>query len=74
MKRMTQADKMLEQIVESEATMDVRRHEYDRSIEELWGALYAMQWDAYYDRMERFRFSDSIDVMAGYGGLSERRQ
>ena len=69
-KRMTQADKELEQIEESVAIIDARRYEYDYSIEELWGAVHAMQWDAYYERMERFRFSDSIDVLAVYGGQS----
>ena len=73
-KRMTQADKELEQIEQSVAIIDARRQEYDYSIEELWGAVHAMQWDAYYERMERFRFSDRIDVLAVYGRQSERRQ
>ena len=69
-KRMTQADKELEQIEKGVAIIDVRRDEYYSSIEELWRAVHAMQWEAYYERMERFRFSDSIDVLAVYGGQS----
>ena len=69
-KRMTQADKELEQIEKGVATIDARRDEYYSSIEELWRAVHAMQWEAYYERMERFRFSDSIDVLAVYGGQS----
>ena len=71
---MTHADKELEQIEKGVAIIDARRDEYYSSIEELWRAVHAMQWEAYYERMERFRFSDSIDVLSEYGGQSERRQ
>ena len=71
---MTKIEGMVDKLSWSDIFADIDSRRYDHSIEELWGALYAMQWDANYDRMERFRFSDNIDVMAEYGGQSERRQ
>ena len=71
---MTKIEGMVEKLSGREIFADIDSRRYDRSIEELWGAVHAMQWDAYYERMERFRFSDIIDVLSEYGGQSERRQ
>ena len=67
---MTKIEVMVEKLSGREIFADIDSRRYGRSIEELWGAVHAMQWEAYYERMERFRFSDSIDVLAVYGGQS----
>ena len=67
---MTKIESMVEILSGREIFADIDSRRFGSSIEELWRAVHAMQWEAYYERMERFRFSDSIDVLAVYGGQS----
>ena len=67
---MTKIESMVEILSGREIFADLDSRRFGSSIEELWRAVHAMQWEAYYERMERFRFSDSIDVLAVYGGQS----
>ena len=61
-------EKMLEQqLTIKEVFHDIDYRHHSRSIQSLWDELHATQRQIYYDRMARFRFDDSVDVMAKYG-------
>ena len=69
--RMTEMSRMVEQLTMREAFLDIDSRRHYRSIQSLWDELHATQRQVYYDRMASFRPSDSIDVMAVYGGRRE---
>ena len=60
---------MVEKLTIREEFLDIDSSPYGRSIRELHG----MKIHAYYDRMARFRFDDSVDVLVVYGDRERER-
>ena len=69
--RMAEKSRMVDQLTMREVFLDIDSRRHYRSIQSLWDELHATQWQVYYDRLARFRPSDSVDVMAVYGGRRE---